>query len=524
VLAGEETTGRMTRTQSWLLIAALMLGMALGALDATVVGTAMPTIIGKLGGVSLYSWVFSVYLLTSTTSVPVFGKLADLYGRKPVFLAGVALFLAGSMLCGLSQSMVQLIIFRALQGIGAGAVLPVTVTIIGDLFSIEQRARLQGLFSGVWGVAGVVGPALGGLITDSIGWRWVFYINLPFGLLAAVLVGVLLRERVEHHRRPIDYLGSATLTAGVTALLLGLLQGGEAWAWGSPESLATFGAAGLLLAVFLWAETRAPEPVLPLSLFRNRVIAVASIAGALSGAAMFGVTSFVPLFVQGVRGGSATEAGLVLVPLSLAWPAGSIISGRMIVRYGYRPATLIGGVCLALGGGLLATVGEGVTWPLLIAVLVLIGLGLGFTSSTFIIAVQNAVPWSQRGIATATSQFFRTIGGSIGVAILGAVLAASWATAVAARGAGSFEQSALLDPVRRLEAPADILAAMQSALAVALENVFMLTAVFAALVLLAVLFFPKGSAEELAADGTGVSPASTPEPVTLDDGVPARQM
>ena len=512
----------MNRTQSWLLIAALMLGMALGALDTTVVGTAMPTIIGKLGGVSLYSWVFSAYLLTSTTAVPVCGKLADLFGRKPVFLAGVALFLAGSMLCGLSQSMSQLILFRALQGLGAGAVLPVTMTIIGDLFSIEQRARLQGFFSGVWGVSSIVGPALGGLITDNIGWRWVFYINVPFGLVAAALVSLLLHERVEHRRRQIDYIGSAALTAGVTALLWGLLQGGEAWAWNSRESLATFAVAGLLLALFLWNETRAPEPVLPLSLFRNRIIAVASVAGALAGAAMFGVTSFVPLFVQGVRGGSATQAGLVIAPLSLAWPAGSMISGRLIVRFGYRPSTLIGGVCLALGGLLLATVGEGVSWAVLIALLVLIGLGLGFTTSAFVIAVQNAVSWSQRGVATATSQFFRTIGGSIGVAILGTVLASRWGQEAAARGAGDFERSVLLDPARRVNVPADILAAMESALAVALQHVFMVTAGFAALVLLAVLFVPKGSAAELAAGELEPASAKSPEPVAADGGVQVR--
>jgi EmrB/QacA subfamily drug resistance transporter len=512
----------MNRTQSWLLIAALMLGMALGALDTTVVGTAMPTIIGKLGGVSLYSWVFSAYLLTSTTAVPVCGKLADLFGRKPVFLAGVALFLAGSMLCGLAQSMTQLILFRALQGVGAGAVLPVTMTIIGDLFSIEQRARLQGFFSGVWGVSSIVGPALGGLITDHIGWRWVFYINVPFGLVAAALVGLLLHERVEHRRRQIDYIGSVALTAGVTALLWGLLQGGEAWAWSAPASLATFAAAGLVLAFFLWNETRAPEPVLPLSLFRNRIIAVASIAGALAGAAMFGVTSFVPLFVQGVRGGSATEAGLVIAPLSLAWPAGSIISGRLIVRFGYRPSTLVGGVCLALGGLVLATVGEGVSWMVLIALLVLIGLGLGFTTSAFVIAVQNAVSWSQRGVATATSQFFRTIGGSIGVAILGTVLASRWGHEAAVRGAGDFERSVLLDPARRVNVPVDILAAMESALAVALQNVFVVTAGFAALVLLAVLFVPKGSAAELADGAREPAPAAAPEPVAADGGLPAR--
>jgi len=501
----------MTRTQSWLIIAALMLGMSLAALDTTVVGTAMPTIIGKLGGVELYSWVFSAYLLTSTTTVPIYGKLADLYGRKPVFLVGVAIFLAGSVLCGLSQSMVQLIVFRAVQGIGAGAVLPVTMTLIGDLFSFEQRARLQGFFSGVWGVSSVVGPALGGLITDHVGWRWVFYINLPFGLVSAGLIVVLLHERVEHRKRQIDYLGSATLTAGITALLLGLLQGGDGWAWTSPQSVATFAAAALLIAVFLWAEARAPEPVLPLGLFKNRIIAVASVAGALSGAAMFGVTSFVPLFVQGVKDGTATDAGAVVAPMSMGWPIGSIIAGRLIVRVGYRPATLLGGVCLLLGGLLLATVGEETPRLPIIALLVLVGLGLGFTSSAFVIAIQNAVPWSQRGVATATSQFFRTIGGSIGVAVLGAVLTTQWTRRAAAIGGVSADRSSLLDPEKRASVPADTLAAMQSALAGALHSVFLIVTALTALVFLAVLFFPKGRAEELSA---GAEPAREPaEPV-----------
>lgn len=512
----------MSRTQSRLLVIALLMAIALAALDTSVVGTAMPTIIGKLGGVSLYSWVFSVYLLTSTTTVPLCGKLADLYGRKPVFLFGVALFLAGSMLCGLSQSMAQLILFRAVQGLGAGAVLPVTMTIIGDLFSIEQRARLQGFFSGVWGVASIVGPALGGLITDHVGWPWVFYINVPFGLVAAGLVTALLHERIEHRRRQIDYLGSAVLTAGVTALLWGLLQGGNAWAWNSLESIATFASSGLLLVLFLGIESRAPEPVVPLSLFRNRIIAVASVAGALFGAVMYGITSFVPLFVQGVRGGTATEAGLVLAPMSLAWPVGSVAGGRLIVRFGYRLPTLLGGACLLLGGVLLAAVGQQTSWALIIVSLVLVGMGLGFMSSAFVIAIQNAVLWSQRGIATASTQFFRTIGGSIGVAILGAALAAEWSRQALDQGLGGLERSVLLDPARRALVPADLLATMQSALAVALHNVFILVALFSALVFLAALFFPKGSAAELAAGGPDQTAAETLEPVAAEGGAPPR--
>lgn len=491
----------MSRVQTVLLVFALMLGMSLAALDTTVVGTAMPTIIGKLGGVSLYSWVFSAYLLTSTTTVPIYGKLADLYGRRPVFVAGVGLFLLGSAASGAAQSMVQLILFRALQGIGAGAVLPITMTIIGDLFSIEQRARLQGLFSGVWGVSSVAGPALGGLITDHAGWRWVFYINLPFGLLSALLILVLLRERVERRRHQIDYVGSIALTAGISLLLWTLLHGDSGAAWTSPINLAVLAAALLSLALFLWVETRVQEPVLPLGLFKNRVIAVASLAGALSGATMFGITSFVPLFVQGVQLGTATDAGTVVAPLSMGWPVGSIVAGQLIVRFGYRLAVRIGASCILAGGLLLLLVSEGTSRALLVVLLVLVGLGLGFTSSAFVVAIQNAVTWSQRGVATASSQFFRTIGGSIGVALLGALLTSSWNAAANGGGAlAAVNRSALLDPVRRATLAAADIELLRHSLSQALHDVYMLVAGLAVLVFVTAWFFPGGRAHELSAE------------------------
>ncbi|MGH2583680.1 MAG: MFS transporter, partial [Dehalococcoidia bacterium] len=392
-----------------------------------------------------------------------------------------------------------------------GAVLPITMTIIGDLFSIEQRARLQGFFSGVWGVSGIAGPALGGFLTDTVGWRWVFFVVVPFGLCSGGLILFLLHEHIEHRRRQIDYVGSATLTASITLLLLGLLQGGESWAWDSPESIATFLGAGLLLAAFLWNETRAPEPVLPLSLFRNRVIAVASIAGAISGGVMFGVTSFVPLFVQGVEGGTALDAGMVVAPMSIGWVAGSIISGQLIIRFGYRRSTLIGGTCLLSGGLLLATVGEGTPLGLMIVLLSLIGLGMGFTSSAFVIALQNAVSWSQRGVVTATSQFFRTIGGSIGVAAFGAILTAQWTRRAADAGGVDFDRSILLDPARRDSVDPNLLDAMQSALAGALQSVYLVIAALTVLVFLAVLFFPKGSAQDLGAKDDERVEAGPPE-------------
>lgn len=506
----------MTPARTALLISALMLGTFLAALDSTVVNTAMPTIIGKLGGVALYSWVFSAYLLTSTTTVPVYGKLADLYGRKPVFLAGVTIFLSGSVLCGLAQSMVQLIVFRAIQGIGAGAVLPITITIIGDTFSIEQRARFNAFFSGVWGVSSVVGPIIGAFLTETVGWRWVFFLNLPFGLLAMGLITVLLTEHVAHRRHQIDYLGSTTLTLGVTALLLALLQGGEGWAWSSSASLATFATGFALLAVFFWQQTRAAEPVLPLGLFRNRIVAVTSAAGAVSGAVMFGVTSFVPLFAQGVQGGTARDAGKVLIPFSVAWALSAFIAGRMIVRTGYRRATWIGGTSLMLGGVSLVFINQGTSLALIAVLLFLIGAGMGFTNNAFIISLQNAVPWSLRGVATATNQFSRTMGGVVGVAIMGAVLNARWGAAHLGAGDAG-RTSTLLDPERRGSLPTETLATMQNALAGALHGVFFAIAVAAVLVFIAVLFFPKGSAADLAAGGASATRAETAEPAPAVD-------
>src|SRR5947209_19524861 len=292
----------MTKQAKILVTLGLMLGTALAALDTTIVGTALPSIVGKLGGITLYSWVFSAYLLTSTSTVPIYGKLADLYGRKPIFLFGTALFLIGSVACGSAQTMEQLIVFRAIQGLGAGAVLPIVLTIIGDIFALEERARMQGFFSGVWGLSSIVGPAVGGLIVDHFSWRWVFYINIPFGLLSAFLLIVSFKEHVERKKRRLDYAGTFALTGAIVALLFALLQGGTTWAWDSLPSIGLFATAIVLTTLFLWVERRAAEPILPLTLFDNRIIAIASIGGVVLGIVMFGVTSYVPLFVQGVNG------------------------------------------------------------------------------------------------------------------------------------------------------------------------------------------------------------------------------
>jgi EmrB/QacA subfamily drug resistance transporter len=495
----------MTKQAKILVTLGLMLGTALAALDTTIVGTALPSIVGKLGGITLYSWIFSAYLLTSTTTVPIYGKLADLYGRKPMFLFGAALFLIGSVACGSAQTMVQLIVFRAIQGLGAGAVMPIVLTIIGDIFALEERARMQGFFSGVWGLSSIVGPAVGGLIVDHFSWRWVFYINVPFGIVSALLLILYLSEHVERKKRRLDYAGTFTLTGAIVALLFALLQGGTTWTWDSLPSIGLFATAIVLTTLFLWIERGAAEPILPLTLFGNRIIAIASIGGVVLGIVMFGVTSYVPLFVQGVNGGSATSAGIVLGPFLLAWPIAATLSGKIAIRYGYRFTTVLGGFCYVLGAGMVAlfTIGTGI--PFVITAMVLSGTGLGFTSTAHILSVQNAVPWNLRGVATASNQFFRSIGGTVGVAVMGAILNAQMAlrftpifthfASIAARlpRNGSFA-NVLLTPEVRALLPHAFLSQLQAAMAQSLFWVYVLMFVLAAIGFASAFFFPGGPA------------------------------
>ena len=497
----------MTRQAKIVIIIALMLGMSLAALDTTIVGTAMPSIVGKLGGFSLYSWVFSAYLLTSTTTVPIYGKLADLYGRKPLFLAGTALFLLGSVASGLAQSMEQLIVFRALQGLGAGAVQPLVLTIIGDIFELSERAKVQGFFSGVWGVASVIGPAIGGLIVDHFSWRWVFYINIPFGLLSALLLILFFKEKVTRTKPTLDYAGTLALSGAIVALLFALLQGGSSWASLSPQSFSLFALFAALMVLFLWLEKRAPEPILPLTLFQNRIIAVASIGGLILGVTMFGVTTYVPLFVQGVKGGSATDAGIVLTPLLFSWPVASVLSGRLVLSWGYRKVAVGGALLTALGAALLLFFRQDTSLFLIVAAMILIGTGLGMDSTAFILSVQNAVPWRLRGVATASTQFVRTIGGTIGVAFMGTILNVQLATRFApifARFADATRHlprnvapaNVLLTPNIRALVPANFLQQLQNALAGGLFWVYLIVFVLMLVSLVAMFWLPGGRADQ----------------------------
>lgn len=401
-------------------------GSFLAAIEATIVATAMPTVVEQFGGLAHYSWVFSGYMLTSTVTTPVWGRLADVYGRRRPYMVAIGLFLLGSTLCGVATSMTQLIVFRALQGIGAGGMLPLGMVILGDMFSLEERARAQALFAGVWGIASIAGPLLGALLTESASWRWIFFMNLPFGAVAAFLVSRNLIDRLPERRAVIDYVGAALLMSGVTALMLALNNTGTAdAALGVRTVEVLYGAAVVLALAFLYMERRTPEPILPLSLLGNRMVATTTLSGSLLGVAIFGALAFVPLYVQSALGRSAREAGSVLTPLLLGWVLMSIVTGRLLPRVGFRPFIVGGLSCVTIGFIGLAMVGPTTPMWRMHVDLGLMGIGMGMTMLSLLLAVQSAVAREQLGVATSLGQFTRSIGGAIGVAVMGAIVSGS---------------------------------------------------------------------------------------------------
>ncbi|MGY1706281.1 MDR family MFS transporter [Geodermatophilus sp. SYSU D00697] len=402
-----------------------MLSTALVAIDATIIATAVPSIVASLGGFAEFPWLFSVYLLTQAVTVPVYGKLADVFGRKPVMLVGIGLFLVGSVLCGVASSMGALIAFRAVQGLGAGAVQPMSMTIVGDLYSLQERAKVQGYIASVWALSSVVGPTLGGLFSQYVSWRWIFLVNIPLCLVAAAAIALRFHERVDRQRPRIDYAGAATLTIGLTLLILGLLEGGQAWAWRSPQSIAVLGGGVFLLGAFVLVERRAADPVVPLQLLRNRLLVATNLVAACVGAVLLGLTSYVPTFVQDVLGAGPLVAGFALAALTFGWPISASLSGRVYLRIGIRSTALIGSAVVVLGSALLLSLDESSSVLQVGATSFVLGLGMGFTAAPTLIAAQSAVRWEQRGVVTGANMFFRSAGSAVGVAVFGAVVNAT---------------------------------------------------------------------------------------------------
>jgi EmrB/QacA subfamily drug resistance transporter len=468
----------MSRNRIILVTAGIMLSLFLASMESTVVATAMPTIVGQLGGLEHYSWVFSAFMLTSTTSVPLYGKISDLYGRRNLYVFAMLLFLVGSVLCGWANSMTGLIFARALQGLGAGGIMPLAFILIGEMFTLEQRAKMQGLFSGVWGVSSIIGPLLGGFLVDQLSWRWIFYINVLPGLLAATLVAFAWRDQAQTHARPvIDYAGAVLLTASVVVLLVGLMEAG-ALIW------ILIAAAVVLFVALLWVERRAADPILPLSLFRERLFVTATAHGILTGWALFGSVSFIPLFVQSVMNTSATQAGITITPMLLGWVTASIIGTRLLLTIGYRKLGLMGTATFTVGTFLMSTTGMNSSQFSLMVFVALMGIGMGLSIPAFLIAVQTSVERRQLGTATSTLQFSRSIGGTLGVSVMGAALSARLASHLDPNLV-----TQLLDPIASSEVV--IAESARVAMADAIHVVFIIALVAAFLAMVAVLFTPR---------------------------------
>lgn len=461
----------MERREILLVMGALMTGLFLAALDQTIVSTALPTIVGELGGLDHLSWVVTAYLLTSTASVPLFGKISDLYGRKLVFQAAIGLFLLGSVLCGAAQDMFQLIVFRGIQGVGGGGLMAMTFVIMGDIISPRERGRYAGYFTGVFAMSSVIGPLVGGFFVDQISWRWVFYVNLPIGGLAMVAAQRYLRVDRPHERRAVDLLGAALLVSGVTCLLLVSVWGGQEHPWTSP-TIVGLGVAGFtLMSLFLFQERRAAEPLVPLRLFGIPVVRTTTILSALMGTAMFGGTVFMPLFLQVVTGASATTSGLLLLPMMAGVLAGSTISGRVVSHTGRYKAWPIFGTGIATTGLFVLSLMDADSGRLHQGLgMLLLGAGMGCVMPILTLAVQNAAEPRDLGSATSLVNFTRSLGGAFGVAVFGAILSARMSSNLG----GRVESSLLNSPeqIRALPDPV-LVARITDAIADAVTHVFL---------------------------------------------------
>lgn len=479
----------MTGTRLSIITLAMMLSLFLASMEATVVATAMPTIVTQLGGLEIYAWVFSAYMLASTTMVPIFGKLSDIYGRRRIYLISVAIFLVGSVLCAQAQTMLQLVLFRVVQGLGAGGIQPLAFTIIGDIFTFEQRAKMQGYFSSVWGISSIIGPIIGGFLVEQATWHWVFWINIPFGLFAATLMILAWRDVNPRSPGQVDYLGAAVLSAAIIALMLALFEMRTGTTANLGISMLLLGIAIVLFAT-LWAvERRAANPILPLALFRERLFATSVGHGFWAGFALFGSTSFLPLFAQAVLGVSATVAGATLTPQILVWVLASIVGSRLLLRFNYRSLALFGMSVLVASFAMLTMINA--TTPLwaLYIIVGLGGMGMGFSIPSFLIAVQTTVSRQSLGTATATVQFSRSIGGAVGTSVMGVLLTARLVSTLAGLGLDPDHES--LGMLLEGDASVVMLAQLRDAVALAVQTIFVAALLAAILGWIVTWFAPR---------------------------------
>lgn len=499
ILEKEEIKQQSSNMKRPFILAAVMLAMFMAAIEATIVSTAMPAIVRELGGFSLYSWVFSSYLLMNAVTVLIYGKLSDLFGRKPVLIFGISVFLAGSAMCGMVSSMELLIAARFIQGFGAGAVMPIASTIVGDIYTKEERAKIQGYLSSVWGISAIMGPAIGGLLVQFVSWRFVFWVNIPLGLLAIAGLVLYLHENVERKKHEIDYKGALFLFLSISTAMIVLVEGGIRWPWMSSPVLLISSAAVLTFVLFIRQEKRAKEPMMPFSIWKEKSIFIANMTSLTTGVMLIGISSFLPAFVQAVMGQTPIVAGFTLTAMSIGWPIASTISGRLLFKIGFRTTSVIGGAALIAGSAVFFTLtpDDGPLWAAFGSFLV--GIGMGMTTTAFIVSIQSTVSWEQRGSATAANMFMRTLGNTIGAALLGGILNTRLQSYFREEGIG---ETIDLDSVNRLLSPeeasklsADAMQALKEGLTYSLHSVYIMVFVFAVISFALILRLPKEKKE-----------------------------
>jgi EmrB/QacA subfamily drug resistance transporter len=492
---------RSSKTKRPYVLATVMLAMFMAAIEATIVATAMPAVVAELGDFSLYSWVFSSYLLMNAVTVLIYGKLSDLFGRKPVLTIGIIIFLIGSILCGLASTMEWLIVARFVQGFGAGAVMPIASTIVGDIYTKEERAKIQGYLSSVWGISAIMGPAIGGLLVEFVSWRFVFWINIPLGILAIIGLYLFLHEEIEKRKPQIDYIGAILLTLSVTLFMFILVEGGVRFEWLSMPTLLLGGLALFSLMGFVLYERKVEEPMMPFELWSERSILIANLTSLTTGVILIGLSTFLPTFVQGVMEEKPIVAGLTLTTMSIGWPIAAMISGRSILTIGFRTTSILGGISL-ICGSIIFVMLSGSDSPLFAASgSFLIGIGMGLTTTAFIVSIQSTVAWNKRGVATATNMFMRNVGSTIGAALLGGILNSRLLSYLSSNDAGegmnldsattllnNSERSSLTDEARQV---------LQQGLEYALHDVYWVVFGFALLSFILIVFLPKKEKADL---------------------------
>ncbi len=516
---------RLSRKRVVLTTVAVIAGMFLAAIDGTIVSTAMPTIVGDLRGIDAYAWVFSGFLLAEIATIPLWGRLADMFGRKRIFLIGMTIFLIGSALCGLSQSMTQLVIFRAIQGLGAGCILPVAQTISADLYTMEQRARISAVYSGMFALASVLGPFIGGFLTDQISWRWVFYVNLPIGVAAISLVAIVMIEPLElRHKHKFDWAGLITLLGWSCLLVFALESAGRDYAWGSFEIVGSLVAAAAIFVLFLRTERRAAEPLIPLDLFRIPALRAASVITAFLGMSMFGVLSFMPLYGRTVLGESATGAGRILIPMMLAMMVGSAGGARLVLKLGFRVIVTVGAALVVLGTFLLTRLTVDSGQLVLSGYLIVLGAGMGLVFMSTALAAQNSVNLPRMGVATGLVNFTRQLGGAVGVAIAASVMLTTLSSRLSAAfgGAEIDAQQVLAPSTGRQALPAGTREVVADAFAGALHRTFWVSVFVAAIGLACTVLMPRGGAARIRDEARRDAELDSlsPEGETLTIGAP----